>query len=133
MGSRPAKQEPAAKPSSDNAGANAGGGGGGNGIEGRSAAQQETPSPAGQQAAGDSQALQASVQRMESQVAALKEELNHEIEVNSELRTEAARHKQTSYLALATAVVGAALTLYLFSRRQAGHHGPPAHHIQLRR
>ena len=53
-----------------------------------------------------------------TQVAALKEELNKEIEVNSELRTEVSRRQQYDYIALGAAVVAAITAVAFFNRRR---------------
>jgi hypothetical protein len=51
-------------------------------------------------------------------VAALKEELNKEIELNSELRTEVSRRQQYDYIALGAAVVAALTAVAFFNRRR---------------
>lgn len=52
------------------------------------------------------------------QVEALKVELNKEIELNSELRTEASRQQQTTYLAVGAAVAAAVSLAALLYRRR---------------
>lgn len=52
------------------------------------------------------------------QIAALKEELNKEIELNSELRTEASRQQQTMFLAIGAAIAAAITAASLLYRRR---------------
>ena len=51
-------------------------------------------------------------------MAALKEELNKEIELNSELRTEVSRRQQYDYIAFGAAVVAAITAVAFFNRRR---------------
>lgn len=112
MGSRPAK---AGVGSATDSGPNGSDGDATpSGWESASQEQQQQQGPDQQEL----QRLRAALERMESQVEALKVELNKEIELNSELRTEASRQQQTTYLAVGAAVAAAASLAALLYRRR---------------